>query len=202
MHILFALLIKGAILVEPFFHFFAYLNTSMIERIPWLFWNCFDPLVHQHKHDKTTMFFVRFLFLGKWRGNWRGGFRIEKWGPCLLWTGNFIGSVDSISLDYKRDVKKKKSQSNSYWTVFHIPCQALIWMNVECTRVKCVCDWLPTIRNCEWWMVIMLDAFYGSLFALCGGVALERPGQTSTYTRTLPSAWVRTLRGHIKLKQC
>jgi hypothetical protein len=47
----------------------------------------------------------------------------------------------------------------------------------------------------------MLAAFYGSLFALCGGVALERPGQTSTYTRTLPSASVMPLSGHIKLKQ-
>jgi hypothetical protein len=34
----------------------------------------------------------------------------------------------------------------------------------------------------------MLNAFDGSLFALCDGVALERPGQTSTYTHTLPSA--------------
>jgi hypothetical protein len=50
-------------------------------------------------------------------------------------------------------------------------------------------------------MVIMLKAFYRSLFALCGGVALERPGQTSTSKCTLPSAGVRPLSGHIKLKQ-
>jgi hypothetical protein len=37
-------------------------------------------------------------------------------------------------------------------------------------------------------MVIMLKAFDGSLFAICDGVALEKPGQTSIYTRTLPSA--------------
>jgi hypothetical protein len=34
----------------------------------------------------------------------------------------------------------------------------------------------------------MLNTFDESLFALCDGVALERLGQTSTYTRTLPSA--------------
>jgi hypothetical protein len=34
MHILFAILIKGTILMEPFFHFFAYFNTSMMKRIP------------------------------------------------------------------------------------------------------------------------------------------------------------------------
>jgi hypothetical protein len=50
-------------------------------------------------------------------------------------------------------------------------------------------------------MVIMLNAFDGSLFALCDGVALERPGQTSTHTCTLLLAWVKALKGHIKLKQ-
>ncbi len=29
--------------------------------------------------------------------------------------------------------------------IFHV--KQLLWMNVECTCVKCVCDWLPTIQN-------------------------------------------------------
>jgi len=119
----------------------------MIERIPWLFWNCFDPLVHQHKHDKTTMFFVRFLFLGKWRGNWRGGFRIEKWGLCLLWTGNFIGSVDSISLDYKRDVKKKKSHVVEFLLNRVSHSMPSIDMD-ECRMYTCkVCVWLVAYNS-------------------------------------------------------
>jgi len=59
---------------------------------------------------KQLCFLSGFMGVGEWGGNWRGGFRIEKWGTfffCGLET--LYRSVDSINLDCKRDVKKKKN---------------------------------------------------------------------------------------------
>jgi hypothetical protein len=80
--------------MEPFFYFFAYLNTSMIKRIPRLFKNCFDTLVHQHKHDKTTMFFVSFFVGGGGSEGETGGegLGLRNGGLFLLRIGNFIWS--------------------------------------------------------------------------------------------------------------
>jgi hypothetical protein len=54
--------------------------------------------------------------------NRRGGFQIEKWGPFSFvdWMETLYGRVDSIRLDFKRDVKKKKKSHVVEFLLNHV----------------------------------------------------------------------------------